>query len=113
MLNKKEIADVLRKAAARIRVPGQWTHGVSAKDDCGREVSPRDSCAVCWCASGAIEAETPDYQAFGEVWKELRAITYMRRLHLVSINDTADSADAPAKVMEDAAKEIDAMEAAV
>lgn len=56
-MDGKRVAEALRLAAARIRVPGQWTQDAFARSSTGARVAPDAGSAVCWCAEGAIRAE--------------------------------------------------------
>jgi hypothetical protein len=54
----KQLADLLVRARERITDPAHWTQGVSARDKNGVDTIPDFSAAVCWCAIGALSAET-------------------------------------------------------
>ena len=58
-------ADILRAARARIADPKNWTQNTFAKDADGVELTSYDLSgdeysAVCWCAYGAIYAESSE-----------------------------------------------------
>lgn len=55
-----EVIDLLKRARERISAPERWTKGGYAKDAKGFSVAPDAPEAVCWCASGAVKAESPD-----------------------------------------------------
>ena len=52
----KEVADLLRRAKAKIPTPETWTRGEFARDLGGKVVGGASAHAVCWCAYGAIQA---------------------------------------------------------
>jgi hypothetical protein len=49
-----EIAEILRRARAKIERSECWTQGNFAIDKDGCTVNPEDSAAVCWCGYGAL-----------------------------------------------------------
>lgn len=53
------VAEVLRKARAKIEKPESWTRYTRARDRSGVCVDPCDERAVSFCSFGAIEAVAP------------------------------------------------------
>lgn len=51
-----DVAEVLRKARAKITPEGAWTQEYLARDAANCPVSEVDPSAVCWCAFGVIGA---------------------------------------------------------
>ena len=49
---------ILLAARSLISEPARWTQGTSARDVHGRSDTPGSPDAVCWCASGALQAVT-------------------------------------------------------
>lgn len=62
----KTIKEVLIAARKRIEKPENWTKQTSARDHTGTPVDPASPTAVCWCALGALGAETR--MADGDWW---------------------------------------------
>jgi hypothetical protein len=54
-ISNERMAQIARKAAEIVRVPGCWTKGHWAKNGEGRSISPRSPEAICFCAEGAVE----------------------------------------------------------
>lgn len=48
---------VLIRVRERIADPAHWTQFAAARNALQRAVNPNDASAVCWCITGAIEAE--------------------------------------------------------
>lgn len=55
----REVAEVLRKARARIQDPVRHCQGKFARDAQNRATDADDPHATQWCALGAVIAETP------------------------------------------------------
>lgn len=51
------IVDILRRARARLAVPGRWTRGAYGRTADGKSSLARFERCVCWCAMGAVRAE--------------------------------------------------------
>ncbi|HSM93432.1 MAG TPA: hypothetical protein VLT47_11150 [Anaeromyxobacteraceae bacterium] len=86
------VADILRRARARIEDPSRWTQGAFARDAKGVDMPA--SCAsegVCFCAVGAIYAEIGDDMEAVELWNLLdRAAADLGFHSAPYLNDTAD-----------------------
>lgn len=59
--DREAVAAVLERAADRIERPGAWTQGAYARDAGGDSVEANSTSATCWCADGALNVETGDY----------------------------------------------------
>jgi hypothetical protein len=51
------VLEVLRRARARLAVPGQWAKGGFAFDAKGKSVGAASAGATCWCVMGAVQCE--------------------------------------------------------
>lgn len=58
-MSERTSAEILLAARARIEPIERWTQGSSAKDALGHGVRPHSPTAVCWCAYGSLDLETP------------------------------------------------------
>ena len=65
--------DVLKAARVRITKPEHWTQGVLARDANGDQLElPRDVNATCWCAVGALSAQSFGSALYGDALDALR-----------------------------------------
>lgn len=58
-----DVADILERAAVRLSKPGAWTQGSYARTVRGHRIGPCCGPAVCWCAEGALIAESDSDEA--------------------------------------------------
>ena len=52
----KEVADLLRRARAKIATPKTWTQGALSRDALGEHIHPFSDRATCFCMTGATAA---------------------------------------------------------
>lgn len=78
--------DGLRRARALISDRSRWTTGTNARDKDGLKVLPIDSCAVRWCAQGAIFRSCPDERERKSAWIALNEATPCHH-NITSTND--------------------------
>lgn len=101
-------SQILIEAFNLINEPGNWTQGEYARLPSGRDCSPTNSHAVCFCSVGAISQVSglhPDSPVLQELLSKFQTdpvIHSVVRLHdestLLRINDRAESVDDPTLV---------------
>ena len=73
--------DVLKLARRLIEDPARWVQGCVATDQYGSRVSPDDSGAVCFCATGAvIRVVRPNRHDRETTWRATRLLGMLDEL---------------------------------
>lgn len=86
----KEVADLLRRAKAKIATPERWTQYKVARNTRGGYVDPLNPEATCWCSVGALVAVRAD--RYGPLYsRAVKALSIAAGYNIERFNDADET----------------------